>query len=230
MPRVRSEASEKVINCMVARLESAFDLNLVSYADYPEVKKLLGWKESTFRNVLAYLGKDTGDLICVRRTYNPTPDETRVLMRYVSTSMMVTLAITGCRLSELWLMRIVDGRTLVSVTKKGGVTTTLDLTHLGVWTRNQIIHWVKVESKVLSQGAAVKRWQRARETYGLDERCVPHAYRHNVASLLKRMGYDADVIQRHLGHRKIESTYNYIHDAIDWNGLENSLFNREGGA
>ncbi len=182
----------------------------VTHKDYEAVKEELGWAESTFKTYLRYIGQEGGDLEEGYREYIPTDDDIYWLRKGMGDAFMTTLQLTGCRLNDMWRMRV-EGRVLHIKASHGGASRRLKLTGLSEKHLLQVIRWVEVESKQLNYEAIRKKWYRVKKKYKLDEDCTPHSFRHRKVTLLSESGMGIEDIAAVIGHKSSSTTRRYLH-------------------
>lgn len=185
----------------------------VTYQDYEAVAKELGWAESTFKTYLRYMGREGGDLEEGYRDYIPTDDDIYWLRKAMGDPFMTTLQLTGCRLNEMWKMRI-EGKLLIIKSSHGSSMRRIKLTGLSTRRFNEVSRWVNFESKELGMEAARKKWYRAKQKYKLEEDCTPHAFRHRKVTLLSENGMSIEDIAAVVGHKSSTTTRRYLHKDI----------------
>lgn len=208
-------ATSKVKASYVKRLIEVFAdrVDDLEASDYPEVKERLGWKQSTYKTALRFLGKDTGNLRDGHRTYLPTDRDIEALRTaFAGTGLLTILMLTGCRWQELWSMEIEDNLLWV-YSQKGSAITHLDLDGLSTGTRAEILYWVNYVSKGLNRWKARRIWSYAK-CLGMDSRCTPHTFRHRAVTLLVEGGKTVKEAGERVGHRRETTTRRYLHRKV----------------
>jgi integrase len=201
----------KTKTSMLRRLKQAgFDPKTVVQGDYPLVKERLGWKESTFKAALKYIGgKEHGDLFEGFRDYIPTPEEQATIERELGDA-GILLCYLGCRFSELWRIEIQDGNLRV-LSGKGSDHISISVVALPGRVAEAAIRWVSDGSRASSPRYIRRLWEGLRQEGSLPSQCVPHTFRHKLITTLIQQGVNIAEVAKTVGHRDIKTTYRYVH-------------------
>lgn len=205
--------SSKVKESYRNRLESiGIDPETMIAQDYWLAKKHLKWSETTFRNALRLFGRneEAKEFACPDKVndYIPTDDEVMIVEEYLG-AFGKALTYIGCRFAEMWTLRI-DGDHLVVNPQKGGEPVTIDLTEVPAKYVSAIAEWVAAAPKT-SQRQIRYAWSKLQKDGSLNEKCVPHSFRHRLISRAIEAGESVETAGKMVGHKSLNTTYRYYH-------------------
>lgn len=185
---------------------------LPRYLDWDDVERLLG----------AVLGP------LQRNQTHPTD----IAAQQRNYALLVTMAATGIRISEVVGLRLGDVNLVnspqVRVLGKGQKERVVPLhpdatvilqRYIDLYRKK--LHpkadWVFVgrTGKPLSRRALQRQIQRYAETAGITQRVTPHTFRHSFATAMASAGMPLPVLQELLGHASIQTTAIYTHVSIE---------------
>ena len=204
--------SQRVMECMMRRLkEVGFeDLDALTAEYYPEVKKRLPWNENTYRTVLGYLGKynEQKKLAESFRDYLPTEVETGIIRSELG-SFGIILTVFGMRFSEVWDMCYGDRPgTVVFRPGKGGKPLVVNLGELKPEVQQALDEWMDLTKRPTVKQIRT-RWYKLRDQGLISKDCIPHSFRHRMATRMLNDGVPIDAVKNLMGHRRRESTERY---------------------
>jgi len=204
--------TEKVKASMLGRLERAgFNLNDLGPEDYPEVQEVLGWKPSTYKTALRFLGQNGGDLEEGFRDYIPTQRDISALKQEMG-HFIETLAFLGCRFSEVWQLGLAGDVVTVN-TKKRGERVQVDLREARPETRAAILQWIRESQYIWTPSMIRRRWDNLKASGRIDPHCVPHSFRHRLVTALLDAGHDPTSVAKAVGHKDPRNTMRYRHNS-----------------